>query len=69
MITGRQNGPSARRTAMPQSQMMTSGAVAYGTAPSLRPIRKISLDRSAKVGSRPTTAVQGWARAFLREGL
>jgi hypothetical protein len=52
---------------MPQSQMMTSGAVAY--AQTLRPIRKISLDRSARAGARPTTAVQGWARAFLREGL
>jgi hypothetical protein len=54
---------------MPQSQMMTSGAVAYASAPDLRPIRKISLDRSARTGARPASAVQGWARAFLREGL
>jgi hypothetical protein len=52
---------------MPQSHLMTAGAVAEG--PALRPIRKISLDRSNKGVVRPAGGMQGWARAFLREGL
>lgn len=57
---------------MPQSHAMTAGAVAFTYAPALRPIRKISLDRSNKAGARQPKSnggVQGWARAFLREGL
>ena len=54
---------------MPQSHVMTVGAVAFAEASALRPIRKISLDRSNKGSVRPAGGIQGWARAFLREGL
>jgi hypothetical protein len=54
---------------MPQSHLMTAGAVALAEAPALRPIRRISLDRSNKGTIRPAGGIQGWARAFLREGL
>lgn len=63
---------------MPRFQLMAldsmaAGAVAFTlAAPSLRPIRKISLDRPNRAAGRPERAagaLQGWARAFLREGL
>jgi hypothetical protein len=62
---------------MATSTLMAAGNVAFAfDARAARPIRKIRLDRMAKPESRLSEPsgkarpmVQGWARAFLREGL
>lgn len=57
---------------MPKSSLMTAGSIAFANRAAAAP-RKISLDRKAgKPAARPArggTFAQGWARAFLREGL
>ena len=62
---------------MATSDLMAAGNVAFAlNGFAARPIRKISLDRGSKSATRypaqaskTKSAVQGWARAFMREGL
>ena len=62
---------------MATSTLMAAGNVAFSfDVSAARPVRKIRLDRMPKANSRladqgltARPMVQGWARAFLREGL
>lgn len=58
---------------MPKSSLMTAGSLAFASA-NAAASRKISLDRKAGKAiiarsAKAKTFSQGWARAFLREGL
>jgi len=58
---------------MPKSSRMTAGSIAFSSRSAGAP-RKISLDRKAGKSilarsAQGKTFSQGWARAFLREGL
>lgn len=58
---------------MPKSSLMTAGSIAFANRAAAAP-RKISLDRKAGKAMTGRSAKakvfsQGWARAFLREGL